>query len=79
MPPGTAGVSHVHMRAWQVFRVLDGVLTMRTLSGDCGIGPGQSVEVPPHTRHQAPNDSASPVASPVISAPSTLNDRRDLP
>lgn len=78
MPPGTAETRHFHSAARQFFFVLEGVLTMELEGEVHTLSSQQGLEIPPEAKHQASNDTASPVEFIVISHPTTRGDRTDL-
>jgi mannose-6-phosphate isomerase-like protein (cupin superfamily) len=77
MPPGTAEVTHYHLKSMQLFYVLHGELTMRTGSSSVRIPAGHAVVVQPVMEHQARNESQEPVEFLVISCPPSRGDRFD--
>ena len=60
------------------FYVLEGNLTMELEGEKHEIKTKQGLEIPPGAKHQARNDSQSPVEFIVISHPTTRGDRTDL-
>lgn len=78
MPAGAVEVAHRHRMARQVFYVLEGRLTLVLEDQSYGIGPGEAIEVPPGTLHQARNASLVPVMFLVISCPDTEGDRHEV-
>ena len=79
MPPETCEKRHYHSVSRQFFFVLDGVLTMELEGKAHRIVAQQGIEIPPGSKHQARNDTGSPVEFIVISHPTTRGDRSDLP
>lgn len=79
MPPGTSEKRHFHAVSRQFFFVLNGVLSMELEGEIHNIGPQQGLEIPPGAKHQARNNTGSPVEFIVISHPTTRGDRSDLP
>ena len=78
MPSGTGEKRHYHSVSRQFFFVLQGALTMELEGRKHDIHAHQGIEIPPGSKHQARNDSASPVEFIVISHPTTRGDRSDL-
>lgn len=79
VPPGSSEKRHCHAVSRQFFFVLNGVLSME-LEGDMhDIKALQGLEIPPKSKHQARNDTESPVEFIVISHPTTRGDRSELP
>ena len=78
MPPGTCEKRHFHSVSRQFFFVLKGVLTMELEGEMQHIKALQGLEIPPGAKHQARNDTDSPVEFIVISHPTTRGDRSDL-
>lgn len=79
MPPGTREKRHYHATSRQFFFVLLGMLTMELDGNVHEISAQQGIEIPPHAKHQARNDSDLPVEFIVISHPTARGDRTDLP
>lgn len=79
MPPGTAEKRHFHSVSRQFFFVLKGVLSMELEGEIHHIEAQQGLEIPPGSKHQAKNDTASSVEFIVISHPTPRGDRSDLP
>lgn len=79
MPPGTFEKRHFHSVARQFFFVLQGVLSIELEGETHNIRTQQGLEIPPGSKHQARNDTDSPVEFMVISHPTTRGDRSDLP
>lgn len=79
MPPGTSEKRHFHSVSRQFFFVLEGVLSMELEGKTHHIKALQGLEIPPGSKHQARNDTASFVEFVVISHPTTRGDRSDLP
>lgn len=79
MPPGTSERRHYHSVSRQFFFVLTGILSMELEGEMHNISARQGLEIPPGSKHQARNDSGSPVEFIVISHPTTRGDRSDLP
>jgi mannose-6-phosphate isomerase-like protein (cupin superfamily) len=77
VPPGGAEIWHVHDRARQFFYLLSGSAEMRSRAGAVVLQPGTGVEVPIGVAHQFANTGDVDARFLVISAPSTLGDRRD--
>ncbi|MGO3911221.1 cupin domain-containing protein [Huaxiibacter chinensis] len=78
MPQGTSEKRHYHSVSRQFFFVLKGVLSMELEGEMHAIEAHQGIEIPPGSKHQARNDTDSPVEFMVISHPSTRGDRTDL-
>lgn len=79
MPPATREKRHYHASSRQFFFVLQGVLSMELEGEVHDISAQQGIEIPPHAKHQARNNSDAPVEFIVISHPTTRGDRNDLP
>lgn len=78
MPAGTYEKRHYHSVSRQFFFVVTGVLTMELEGKKYEIGALQGIEIPSESKHQARNDTESPVEFIVISHPTTRGDRTDL-
>lgn len=78
MPSGTSEKRHFHSVSRQFFFVLNGVLSMELEGKLHNIKAQQGLEIPPGSKHQARNNSESPVEFIVISHPTTRGDRSDL-
>ncbi len=78
MPPGAAEARHFHSISRQFFFVLSGVLSMELEGEIHAVKALQGLEIPPGSKHQASNNTASPVEFIVISHPTTRGDRSDL-
>jgi mannose-6-phosphate isomerase-like protein (cupin superfamily) len=79
VPPGAGEVRHVHQRARQFFYVLAGEATLEFDEHAVTLRVGQGVHVQPGTPHRFANHSGQDVVFLVISSPSTVGDRTDLP
>ena len=77
MPPETEEKAHWHVRARQMFYVLEGELTMRLDDGDVQVGSGSALEIEPGAVHQARNESGTDVRFLVVSVPPSHGDRVD--
>ena len=77
MPPATREIRHWHTRATQFFYVLGGTLTMEIEGDEHELRPGNGVEIPSGTAHQARNEGADDVSFLVISSPPHQGDRRE--
>jgi mannose-6-phosphate isomerase-like protein (cupin superfamily) len=75
MVPGAKEERHLHRKARQFFHVLAGVFTVEIAGRDFTLSPGQGIEVPPGTAHQAKNLTDGPVEFLVISMPPSHGDR----
>jgi mannose-6-phosphate isomerase-like protein (cupin superfamily) len=79
MVPGSKEERHLHRKARQFFQVLSGTFTIEIAGTDFTLKPGQGIEVPPGTPHQAKNLTASPVEFFVVSMPPSHGDRVAAP
>lgn len=79
VPPSAGEATHFHARSHQFFYVLSGVATMEFEGGKVSFGPNQGLHVPPNTPHRFVNDSDVDVVFLVISSPSTVGDRVNVP
>ncbi|MRT25589.1 cupin domain-containing protein [Enterobacteriaceae bacterium RIT697] len=79
MPPCTFEKRHFHSVSRQFFFVITGILSMELEGEIHNIRALQGLEIPPGSKHQARNDTGSPVEFIVISHPTTRGDRSDLP
>jgi mannose-6-phosphate isomerase-like protein (cupin superfamily) len=77
MPPGTSEQRHHHERARQFFYVLSGSLSMEIEGNMHRLDAGDSIEIPPLSRHKAANVSNEDVSFLVVSSPTTHGDRID--
>lgn len=75
VPSGQSEVMHYHERARQLFYVLSGAAAMQFEHHAIPLSAGDSLEIPPGTRHQFKNESDGDVEFLVISAPATRGDR----
>jgi quercetin dioxygenase-like cupin family protein len=75
MPPGTSEARHSHNHARQFFFVLEGELTLEVEQQEFVLHTGEGLEVAPGERHQALNQSTSPVRMLVTSQPPSHGDR----
>jgi len=75
MVPGSKEQRHLHRKARQFFQVLSGTFTLEIAGTDFTLKPGQGIEVPPGTPHQAKNLTDSPVEFCVVSMPASHGDR----
>ena len=71
MPPGTSEKRHFHSVSRQFFFVLNGILSIELEGEMRKIKALQGLEIPPGSKHQARNDTESPVEFIVISHPTT--------
>lgn len=78
MPSGTSETRHFHSVSRQFFFVLQGELTMKLENEKHCIKAQQGLEIAPGLKHQARNESGSPVEFLVISHPTPRGDRTDL-
>jgi len=79
VPSGAGEVRHYHTTARQFFYVLAGQACLEFDGGGVELGPGQGLEVPPGVPHRFCNKSDSEVSFLVISSPTTLGDRVNVP
>jgi len=75
MPAGASEVRHFHSKAQQFFFILSGQATMEIEGESILLIAGQSVAIPPGTRHQFRNHSDQPVRFLVISQSPGHGDR----
>lgn len=78
VPPGCAEIEHLHERARQFFRILEGEAVLKIDGVEHRLIAGTGIEVPPETPHKFINRSNTDVRFLVISAPSTRGDRIEL-
>jgi mannose-6-phosphate isomerase-like protein (cupin superfamily) len=78
MPPGTAEQLHYHERAQQVFYILSGTATFEIDSKIEIINAGESLHMPPNTRHRICNRGLDDLHFLVISEPKSHGDRVNL-
>ena len=76
MPPGAAEVSDRHSKAQQYFFVLNGALTMESVSGTLVLRAREGAHIPPGVIHTARNNSGEPVEFLVISEPPSHGDKQ---
>lgn len=79
VPVGAGEVRHVHRAARQFFYILEGDAMLETDEGEVAIAAGSGVEVPPGIPHRFVNAGETPVRFLVVSSPSTVGDRVNLP
>lgn len=79
MPPGDAERPHLHLRARQLFVVLNGSLELEVGGRRLRLERDDALEIPPRTPHVVRNVSHQDVHFLVISAPSTRRDRVEVP
>lgn len=77
-PPGASETRHVHTRARQFFRVLEGRAEIEIGGRIVPLDAGQGVHVPPGVPHRFANRSAADVRFLVISSPTTAGDRTEV-
>jgi mannose-6-phosphate isomerase-like protein (cupin superfamily) len=78
IPPGAGEVRHYHVRARQLFFVLQGELTIELGGESFPLLAGDSLEVAPGEPHRVWNTSQVAVSFLVVSAPTTQGDRREV-
>jgi quercetin dioxygenase-like cupin family protein len=78
VPAGDSEEWHLHDRAQQFFYVLSGVAQLHTPLGVAELSEGSGIPVPAGLAHRLVNASDSDVTFLVVSAPSTVEDRRSL-
>jgi mannose-6-phosphate isomerase-like protein (cupin superfamily) len=79
MKPGGKEVRHYHVKARQFFYVLTGEFTMELNGVSHTLHPGQGIEIPPGSPHQAQNLSAADAEFMTISQPTSKGDRVEAP
>jgi mannose-6-phosphate isomerase-like protein (cupin superfamily) len=79
MVPGAKEERHLHRKSRQFFHVLAGTFTVEIAGTDFTLKPGQGIEVPPGTPHQAKNPTDAPAEFLVISMPPSHGDRVAAP
>jgi len=75
IPPSAGEITHYHERARQLFFVLGGELQIQLGEQLFRLSPGDSLEVPPGTRHRVRNEGHEQATFLVVSAPTTRGDR----
>ncbi len=79
VPPGLGEVRHFHARSRQLFYVLRGRVEIE-LNGETHLlADGDSLEIPPTFPHCLRNPFGEDAIFLVVSAPSTTDDRVNLP
>jgi len=78
MPPGTAEQMHYHERALQVFHIIEATATFETPEGTVIVNAGESLTIPPGTRHRICNQGNVGLEFILASAPSTKQDRINI-
>ncbi len=68
-PPGYAVPLHVHDEDDEVFRILDGTLTLQTTGGEFRAGAGTCVHLPHGAAHGFRNETAAPAHTLLICTP----------
>jgi quercetin dioxygenase-like cupin family protein len=76
--PGCAEIAHFHRIAHQIFYVLSGELTIRTLERTLLARPGEAVEIPPGIVHLVENCGEDDLRILLFSSPDTAGDRHDV-
>ena len=79
VPPAGGEAPHFHSRARQFFYVISGTATMELPDQTVSFGAGQGLHVPPNTVHRLVNTSDTDLVFLVISAPTTIGDRLNVP
>ena len=79
MKPGGREVRHAHQKARQFFYVLSGQFSMELDGTVHTLNPGQGLEIPPGSPHQAMNLSDADVDFMVVSTPTSKGDRVLVP
>jgi mannose-6-phosphate isomerase-like protein (cupin superfamily) len=77
MPPGETEVKHAHLRARQLFYVLDGRLQVELDERTVALERGDALEVAPGQSHRVHNTSKRTAWLLVVSSPSTHRDREE--
>ncbi|HWZ90837.1 MAG TPA: cupin domain-containing protein [Polyangiaceae bacterium] len=78
MRPGTSETRHYRARARQLFFVLEGQLQLELAGEIFLVSAGDSLEVPPGTRHRVYNAADVDASFLVVSAPTTQGDRTNI-
>ena len=79
MPAGASEAWHVHDVARQFFYLLTGRATLHTPSGPVELSERSGVAVPAGLAHRIVAGADVDTTFLVVSAPSTVGDRRDVP
>ena len=79
VPAGAGETPHVHGKARQFFYVLSGRAVMEFDDHSVEFGAGEGVHVPPGVNHKFSNPFQQEVVFLVVSSPSTIGDRTNLP
>lgn len=79
MPPGGLEPWHLHERSRQFFYVRSGCITIDRKDGPTCLWAGEGLHVPPRVAHQVSNESGEDAVFLVISSPSTIGDRKEVP
>lgn len=75
MPPDTAEVRHLHVRAHQFFLVLRGRLAIESAGVTHRLGPLEGIQIPARVPHRVHNSSAEAAEFLVVSQPPSHGDR----
>jgi mannose-6-phosphate isomerase-like protein (cupin superfamily) len=67
--PGAQTVEHYHRSAEEIYHFLGGTGRLRVGEEVAGVGPGDTVTIPPGIRHKLWNDGAEPLVLLCCSAP----------
>jgi len=79
VPPGAGEIKHFHSLARQFFYILSGSATLVFEAYEVVLHAGEALEVPPGVQHRFANNSTSAVEFLVISSPTTVGDRTNVP
>jgi mannose-6-phosphate isomerase-like protein (cupin superfamily) len=78
MPPGTTEQLHFHQKARQLFYVLSGEAMFDVEDDQLIIKAGESLHIPPMTKHRISNSGIEDINFIVISEPKAHGDRLNI-
>jgi len=78
MTPGSSEQLHYHEKAQQVFYILSGIATFIFEDETVYLKAGDSLHIPPFTKHQIINKSDEDLRFIVVSAPKSHGDRINI-
>jgi mannose-6-phosphate isomerase-like protein (cupin superfamily) len=69
VPPGGETAEHFHRASEEIYYFVSGGGWMRLGEEECEVGPGETVVIPPGTRHKLWNTGAEPLVLLCCSSP----------
>lgn len=78
MPPGTSEQLHYHEHSQQLFYILTGIATFEIDGKQVTAQPGESLHIPPGTRHRISNNHNTDLTFILVSQPKAHGDRINI-